>query len=315
MPSRTVVIRSSGFALLMVTGLCSWLAVSPVYAAPPGLAGFAPTGEQLQEFAARGGGDVTRQDLRQGRAPSTAGVLPPQSRPYGLSYGEWSVRWWQWAYGLPVAGHPLFDETGADCAAGQSGPVWFLGGVFNVSGTATRDQCTVPAGKALYFPIINVEWDNICPPMDPGLSVDELAAMSAWFMDLATDLECDVDGQPVQNAASYRFTGDPFAVQMPADNIWNLYCSTPGGNYYPLVPDGYFIMLAPLAPGPHTIHFRGTIGDPVNFTLEITYHLTVAPGADLQTVALAPGKTGSPESDIAPAARRTSWGRVKAIYR
>jgi len=29
--------------------------------------------------------------------------------------------------------------------------------VFNVSGSATRDLCTVPAGKALFFPILNVE--------------------------------------------------------------------------------------------------------------------------------------------------------------
>ena len=50
-------------------------------------------------------------------------VYPPGSRPFGLSYGEWSARWWQWAYSMPVTGHPLFDETGADCAAGQSGPV------------------------------------------------------------------------------------------------------------------------------------------------------------------------------------------------
>src|SRR5690349_16171961 len=65
------------------------------------------------------------------------GVVPPQAHPNGHTYGEWSEKWWQWAYSLPAAGHPLFDETGVDCGAGQSGTVWFLGGVFNVSGTAT----------------------------------------------------------------------------------------------------------------------------------------------------------------------------------
>lgn len=316
MLSRAMAIRSGGFALLFVAASCTWLAVSPVSAAHPRLAGHAPTADQLQDFAARGGGAVSLEGLRQGRALSSRGVLPPQSRPYGLSYGEWSVRWWQWAYGLPVSGHPLFDETGADCAAGQSGPVWFLGGVFNVSGTAIRDQCVVPAGKALYFPIINVEWDNICPPADPPLSVDELAAMSAWFMSLATGLECDVDGQPVQNVAAYRFTGDPFAVQMPAGNIFEFFgCSTPAGSYYPLVPEGYFVMLAPLAPGPHTIHFRGTIGDPVNFTLETTYHLNVVPDSHLETAAMSSGKAGPTDTDVVPAGRRTSWGRLKAFYR
>ena len=319
--SRAMAIRSCGYALLFLSASCTWFAVSPASAAPPRFAGHAPSVEQLQDFAARGdasngGGVVSFEELRQGRSQSSPRVLRPQSRPYGLSYNDWSVRWWQWAYGLPVAGHPLFDETGADCAAGQSGPVWFLGGVFNVSGTATRDLCTVPAGKALYFPIINVEWDNICPPTDPPMSVDELAATSAWFMSLATNLQCDVDGESIQNVAAYRFAADPFAVQMPSGNIWEAFgCSTPAGSYYPLVPEGYFIMLAPLSPGQHTVHFRGTIGDPVNFTLEITYHLTVVPDSQFQTADLSSGKSAPTDPDVVPAGRRTSWGRVKAFYR
>jgi hypothetical protein len=35
-------------------------------------------------------------------------------------------------------------------------------------------------------------------------------------------------------------------------------------------------MLAPLSVGEHTVHFGGTYSD-FGFTLDITYHLTVAP--------------------------------------
>src|SRR5690242_15482225 len=56
------------------------------------------------------------------------GVIPVNASPYGATYGEWSARWWQWAFSLPVDHHPLFDT--ADCSAGQSGPVWFLGASF-----------------------------------------------------------------------------------------------------------------------------------------------------------------------------------------
>ena len=86
------------------------------------------------------------------------GVIPPNAKAYGMTYGEWSAKWWQWAFSLPVDQNPFFDE-GGNCtngANGQFGPVWFLTGVINVSGTAVRD-CTVPAGKALFFPIINAE--------------------------------------------------------------------------------------------------------------------------------------------------------------
>lgn len=242
-------------------------------------------------------------------------VHPPQSNPYGHSYGEWSVKWWQWAYGLPVAGHPLFDETGADCAAGQSGPVWFLGGVFNVSGTVVRTECVVPSGKALFFPIVNVEWDNFCPP--GTLSLEELRATAQWFMDLAVDLHCEVDGRALKGLEQYRFVGDPFGIEMPSGNIWEFFgCATPAGHYEPLVPDGYYVMLAPLPPGKHTIHFKGTIGDPINFTPEATYELTVLPkGQWLARGLPASALEGTDPAEEAASMPRTTWGQLKAIYR
>ena len=42
------------------------------------------------------------------------GVSPINAKAHGKSYEDWSVRWWQWALGMPVSGHPLFDTTGAD---------------------------------------------------------------------------------------------------------------------------------------------------------------------------------------------------------
>jgi hypothetical protein len=242
-------------------------------------------------------------------------VFPPGSNPFGASYAEWSVRWWQWAYGLPVAGHPLFDETGADCGAGQSGPVWFLGGVFNVSGSATRTECVVPVGRGLYFPVLNVEWDNACPPGD--LTIDELRATAADFMNLATDLTAELDGVPIGNLELYRFAAGPFGVDIPSGNIWEFFgCDTPAGHYEPLLADGFFLMLKPLPPGPHTLHFSGTIGDPVNFTLDITYDLTVAGGDASVGVPLEPGVQG-PGGLVGTDVPKpvTTWGRMKATYR
>ncbi len=270
----------------------------------------------LNALPAGAGGPRSVDDPGNGGNPR---VFPPGSSPYGSSYGDWSARWWQWAYGLPVAGHPLFDETGADCGAGQSGPVWFLGGVFNVSGSATRTMCSIPAGKALYFPIINVEWDNVCPAEEPPLSVEELRATAAWFMDLATALSCELDGVPIENPFAYRFTAGPFGVDIPSGSIWEFFgCATPAGHYAPLMADGYFLMLKPLAPGAHVLHFSGTIGDPVNFTLEITYELTVVPDhQNLVEQPLEPGVEGVRELGAAGEipGRVTTWGRMKSTYR
>src|SRR5262245_59170953 len=59
------------------------------------------------------------------------GVIPPEAAAFGKTYGEWSAAFWQWLYSLPVDQHPLFDT--ADCSAGQSGKVWFIGGTFTLN--------------------------------------------------------------------------------------------------------------------------------------------------------------------------------------
>ena len=75
-------------------------------------------------------------------------VLPPNSRPYGLTYTEWDVRWADWLFSIPSDQNPLGDPDGRFCQVGQSGPVFFLGS--NFGGTSVR-SCTVPAGKSLLF--------------------------------------------------------------------------------------------------------------------------------------------------------------------
>ncbi|HWZ68898.1 MAG TPA: hypothetical protein VNW89_13800, partial [Stellaceae bacterium] len=56
----------------------------------------------------------------------------------------------------------------------------------------------------------------------------------------------------------------------------NLCVDLPEGIYSPAVDDGYYVLLAPLSRGNHTIHFQAeshsSFGD---FTQNITYNLTV----------------------------------------
>jgi hypothetical protein len=92
-------------------------------------------------------------------------IFPPQSRPYGRTYSEWAAKWWQWALAIPVATHPLFDN--GDCRVGQAGQVFFLGGRYcstvdpNCNAQVVTRSCTVPSGKALLFPIVNVECSTL----------------------------------------------------------------------------------------------------------------------------------------------------------
>ena len=206
------------------------------------------------------------------------GVIPPHAKAHGMTYGEWSAKWWQWAYSLPTDQNPFFDEN-CDCsngANGQDGSVWFLTGVINASGTAFR-KCTVPAGKTLFFPILNVE----CSTLEGnGSTEEELRGCTEFFMNFATDLAVEIDGVPIQNLEDYRASSPRFTYgPLPDHNVLQFFgFDAPAGSTSLSVADGFYLMLTPLSVGQHTIHFTGTFGDPINFTLDITYNLTVVPG-------------------------------------
>ncbi len=207
---------------------------------------------------------------------SSTRVVPVDQKVFGKTYGEWSAAWWQWAYSIPVPENPFFDELGDRCDEGQSGPVWYLTGVINVSGTATR-HCFVPAGKHLFFPVLNFECDNLAPPIIPPLDAAGLADLCDGFMDGAADMLCEVDGVAVENIQNFRVVSPVFSIDFPDNNVFQFFgFDVPAGTYSPFVSDGVFIMLRPLLIGDHTVHFHGSL-PAFNFTLDIVYHLTVTP--------------------------------------
>ena len=99
--------------------------------------------------------------LAGGQTNTGTQVYPVGSKPYGLTYGDWTAKWWKWTISLPKNINPGGDTTGKDCALKQSGPVWFLAGTFG--GAAIR-TCTIPAGKAIMLPLINAECDYLAKP-------------------------------------------------------------------------------------------------------------------------------------------------------
>ncbi|MDB5059942.1 MAG: hypothetical protein JWO59_3414, partial [Chloroflexi bacterium] len=203
------------------------------------------------------------------------GILPPESKPYGLTYAQWSVGWWQWALSIPTSDNPLLDQTGANCRAGQSGHVWYLAGLFNASGTVTR-FCTVPVGTALFFPIFNIECDTTPPP----IQLDQCPGLLAPIFAGITSLKGDIDGRAIDSLTtkscpqvqgnvfvlgqpSYCVASEPYAVTLPANNLEG----APPGTYQ-AVNEGVYLLLTPLSAGTHTIHFAAP-------SVDITYRLTV----------------------------------------
>jgi hypothetical protein len=198
---------------------------------------------------------------------ATPRVLPPGSSVYGLTYGEWSARWWQWAASIPTPDNPLLESGQVDCSFAQSGNVWFLAG--NIGGETER-HCTVPSDRYLLFPVVNLlAWR----PGDFETEAEGREILAGMLNDAT--LEVTVDGIPIDNLEAYRVQSPLFQFMVPEDNIFDL----PEPYTRDGLSDGFWLILQPLSAGEHTVHFAGA-GEAWGgfFELDVTYHLTVEQG-------------------------------------
>lgn len=205
-----------------------------------------------------------------------------EDTPYGASHQEWAARYWQWFFSLPAGAHPLFGS--ADCSAGQTGRVWFLGGAFEtvdeggqLYARATRD-CTLPSSTVLFLPLIDAE----CSELEGnGATEEELRTCATGLGDFITQdsLLLEIDGQPVDvDLMTHRMQSPFFSFgPLPEDNLFGV--PQWSGETSPSVSDGVYVMLRPLRVGSHTIHFEASL-DPTSigfsvFNVDVTYNLTV----------------------------------------
>jgi hypothetical protein len=220
-------------------------------------------------------------------AASTVVIAPADAQAQtGKTYGAWSATWWQYVLGISTkeAGNPLLSKTGQDCGEGQpGGNVFFLVGTWG-SGTVTRTRCVAPANKYLFFPLVNAIDFHAFP--NDGLDTPEAAWADLQSSVFSTPqaLYASVDGAAIGNldplTSPYRACAGPdarcsagaFSITLPARNLFSQY-GVGAGTYYPAVADGYYLLLAPLPAGSHTIKFGGT--DATGGSYNITYVLTI----------------------------------------
>jgi hypothetical protein len=201
-------------------------------------------------------------------------VYAPNENVLGMSYGDWSAAWWQYVLLFTNDVSPYSDRAGQYCNEGQGGPVFFLvGGPVN----PTSRSCTIPAGKALFAPIINVECSSLEPPPFQGRNAQEARACAASFVD-STDikhLKFTIDGVKVKQLGDFRVQSPFYYFNMmpPTNNFLGVVDATEGYS----VSDGYWVMVRPLSPGTHVIHFEGSWTAAGGNVQNVTYNLTVTP--------------------------------------
>ena len=149
------------------------------------------------------------------QAASPAKTFPLDSQPFNKKYSQWSAEWWQFVLSFPVDINPNLDLTGGACGYGQHGPVWFLMGVFGATATRT---CSIPEGKALFFPILNMVDINVTTQ-----TPQELRAEIDPCMGAVTALLVEVDGVPIktfEKLQKFRIKSKVFEATLPVNSLF-----------------------------------------------------------------------------------------------
>jgi hypothetical protein len=223
---------------------------------------------------------------------NNAYVFPRQASPFGKSYEEWSVEWYHWALGVPKSENPML---GSPCGVDQSGEVFFLAGT--TGGSSVR-SCTIPVGKAIFLPIVNLvtwncpEYANESYTCDLSMSEDFLQSCLTSVLDGAEiALTLEIDGVPIGGLEEYHAASGAFLDETsPADwddRVWphctgpirENSCGVPVGSTRGAAAEGYWTMLRPLSPGEHQVRFTANVvyASGRTFALDVEYNITVAP--------------------------------------
>jgi hypothetical protein len=192
------------------------------------------------------------------------------SKPYGKTYGEWTVNWWQWALSIPSSINPVVDKTGLCASVNQPvADVWFLAGKFGTEDKYLPERkCTVPFSRAILFPIINCEANPLeYPQLKTKLDIIDHVLKDE---DNIVRKECYVNGEQV---TIERIQSDPpvFPITINEDNALGL----EGGGSTMAAADGYWVFLKPLPKGEYIVNFAGSCENG-RLNSGAIYHLKIA---------------------------------------
>jgi hypothetical protein len=173
-------------------------------------------------------------------------VLPPDSIIADRDLAWYAQDWWQWAFSMPTDQSPIRDTDGRLCGVNQDGSVWYLAGGF---GTARiHRSCTVPAGRFLFFPIINTV---VTTAPGQARTCEEVRTEAARNNDRYVHLMVEIDGVRIPDLQQTRI-----APTTCFDLAGRASPDLKPRPFYPTATDGFWVMLPPLPPGDHRLEFR-----------------------------------------------------------
>jgi hypothetical protein len=204
-------------------------------------------------------------------------LFSTDSKPFGVPFSDWCVRWIKWCLETPTPINPAYDNTGKLANSNQptDAPVFFLAGHFMRNTQPIVRECEVPAGRHLFFPVIEKECSF---SEDVDLRTEpELQARTQDHVSRITHLECSVDGEYVENLYAHKLQLPVFDLNFPEDNVYG----HKGGHTTRSTSCGFWIFLKdPLEKlnpriQTHTVHFKG-INEYPFFYLDMMYRIKIS---------------------------------------
>jgi len=173
--------------------------------------------------------------------------------PYGITFGAWTVKWWQWAFSIPIHINPLIDQSGQHWNIAQpSSDVWFLVGIVGGHNTTfPHRNIKIEFGRSILFPVLNCEAN---PLEYPNLKTDEdLVRHVVDDVNTVVKKEVFINGIRLNPV---RVPSDPriFKLTINEDNAFRI---TNSGSSY-AAADGYWVFLKPLQRGNYSVRFEGS---------------------------------------------------------
>lgn len=173
---------------------------------------------------------------------NSSSIFPIDSDPFGVSYGEWAIRWWQWLLSIPKSLNPSLDTSGKNAHNNQKYPnVLFLCQTYEDTEFNPIRWINICKNTAIFIPVIN--WISLLH--HDGESDRDLLDKATSRMDVVGNMEISINGFSMKNQLhNYRVLTPFFIVELPEDNIVDL---APGARR--AIADGYWVFLKPLPKG------------------------------------------------------------------
>jgi hypothetical protein len=160
------------------------------------------------------------------------------SKPYEISFSDWTMNWWRWLLLIPKENSPAYDWIGGKALVNQTNRdvVYFCQ---TIDGSQERPVRSVNKvlNKAILMPIIN--WISV--QYEDGDTDQEMKDRAKQKIDLVRDMCLRINGEEIEgDLFKFRIQSPFFELSLEENNVLDV---KPGIRRF--FSDGYWLFLKP----------------------------------------------------------------------